>query len=168
MPPLVILWVGERPLAVRLRSVVAVSRFATHPRVANLVEGEASAMGFASSGCRGRPLAALLAAAAAAAGRALTRAADPHVQVVVVVGERDHHAGGPVRPRVRPDEVLAARAARNRSTRSWDSRGRSGRRRAGPLAAVRARVVDVHVQAVLVAGVADVAELRSKSRRAGG
>ncbi len=30
----------------------------------------------------------------------------------------------------------------------------------GALAAVRARVVDVHVQAVLVAGVADVAEAR--------
>jgi len=47
MPPLVILWMGERPLSVRLRSVVAISRFPTNPRLANLVEGEASAMGFA-------------------------------------------------------------------------------------------------------------------------
>ena len=38
VPPLVILWAGERPLAVRLRSVVAVSRFATEPRVASLCE----------------------------------------------------------------------------------------------------------------------------------
>jgi hypothetical protein len=47
VPPLVILWMGERPLSVRLRSVVAISRFPTNPRLANLVEGEASAMGFA-------------------------------------------------------------------------------------------------------------------------
>jgi hypothetical protein len=47
VPPLVILWVGERPLAVRLRSVVAISRFPTNPRLANLVEGEGSALGFA-------------------------------------------------------------------------------------------------------------------------
>ena len=47
VPPLVILWVGERPLAVKLRSVVAISRFPTNPRLATLVEGEASAAGFA-------------------------------------------------------------------------------------------------------------------------
>jgi hypothetical protein len=47
VPPLVILWVGERPLAVRLRAVVAISRFATNPRLANLLEGEAAANGFA-------------------------------------------------------------------------------------------------------------------------
>jgi len=47
VPPLVILWVGERPLAVRLRSVVAISRFPTNPRLANLIEGESSALGFA-------------------------------------------------------------------------------------------------------------------------
>jgi hypothetical protein len=47
VPPMVILWIGERPLAVRLRSVVAISRFPTNPRLANLLEGEASAGGFA-------------------------------------------------------------------------------------------------------------------------
>jgi hypothetical protein len=47
VPPLVILWAGERPLAVRLRSVVAVSRFATMPRLATLLEGEAATAGFA-------------------------------------------------------------------------------------------------------------------------
>jgi hypothetical protein len=47
VPPLVILWAGERPLAVRLRSVVAVSRFATMPRLANLLDGEAHSSGFA-------------------------------------------------------------------------------------------------------------------------
>jgi hypothetical protein len=46
VPPLAILWAGERPLAVRLRSCVAVSRFATLPRVASLLEGEAEAAGF--------------------------------------------------------------------------------------------------------------------------
>jgi hypothetical protein len=46
VPPLVILWDGERPLAVRLRSVVAVSRFAPAPRIASLLEGEAQAAGF--------------------------------------------------------------------------------------------------------------------------
>ncbi len=46
VPPLGILWAGERPLAVKLRSVVAVSRFATLPRVANLIESEALAAGF--------------------------------------------------------------------------------------------------------------------------
>jgi hypothetical protein len=47
VPPMVILWAGERPLAVRLRSVVAVSRFATMPRLATLLEGEAATAGFA-------------------------------------------------------------------------------------------------------------------------
>ena len=47
VPPLVILWAGERPLAVRLRSVVAVSRFATIPRLASVLEGEAHSSGFA-------------------------------------------------------------------------------------------------------------------------
>jgi hypothetical protein len=47
VPPLVILWVGERPLAVRLRALVAISRFPTNPRLANLLEGEAAAAGFA-------------------------------------------------------------------------------------------------------------------------
>jgi hypothetical protein len=47
VPPLVILWAAERPLAVRLRAVVAVSRFPTLPRVASLLEGEARAAGFA-------------------------------------------------------------------------------------------------------------------------
>jgi hypothetical protein len=46
VPPIAILWVGERPLAVKLRNAVAVSRFATIPRVASLVESEAAAAGF--------------------------------------------------------------------------------------------------------------------------
>ena len=47
VPPMVILWIGERPLAVRLRSVVAISRFPTNPRLALEQVGEASAGGFA-------------------------------------------------------------------------------------------------------------------------
>jgi hypothetical protein len=46
VPPLAILWAGERPLAVKLRNAVAVSRFATMPRVATLVESEAMAAGY--------------------------------------------------------------------------------------------------------------------------
>jgi hypothetical protein len=46
VPPLAILWAGERPLAVRLRTVIAVSRFATMPRVASLLESEALALGY--------------------------------------------------------------------------------------------------------------------------
>ncbi len=46
VPALAILWVGERPLAVRLRSVIAVSRFPTIPWLASLLEGEAQAAGF--------------------------------------------------------------------------------------------------------------------------
>ena len=46
VPPLAILWAAERPLAVRLRNAVAVSRFATVPRLATLVEAEAAAAGF--------------------------------------------------------------------------------------------------------------------------
>jgi hypothetical protein len=45
VPPLVILWVEERPLAVRVRNVVAVSEFPPLPRVATLVEGDALAGG---------------------------------------------------------------------------------------------------------------------------
>jgi hypothetical protein len=47
VPPLLILWVKERPLAVRLRNVVAISRFAPSPRLATLLEGEATAGGLA-------------------------------------------------------------------------------------------------------------------------
>jgi hypothetical protein len=47
VPPLVILWAGERPLAVRLRVVVAVSCFTTMPGLASLLEGEARGAGYA-------------------------------------------------------------------------------------------------------------------------
>jgi hypothetical protein len=46
VPPIAILWAAERPMAVKLRNAVAVSRFATMPRVASLVETEALAAGF--------------------------------------------------------------------------------------------------------------------------
>ena len=45
VPPLLILWVNERPLAVRLRNVVALSRFPPSPRLAALLEAEALAAG---------------------------------------------------------------------------------------------------------------------------
>jgi hypothetical protein len=47
VPPLVILWSAERPTAVLLRSVVAVSNFAMLPRLASLLEAEARTAGFA-------------------------------------------------------------------------------------------------------------------------
>jgi hypothetical protein len=47
VPPVTILWVEERPLAVRLRGVVALSAFPSLPRAATLVEAEANAHGLA-------------------------------------------------------------------------------------------------------------------------
>lgn len=47
VPPLTILWVEERPLAVRLRNVVAINSFPPLPRLATLVEAEATASGLA-------------------------------------------------------------------------------------------------------------------------
>ena len=45
VPPLLILWVKERPLAVRIRNVVAISRFPPSTHLAALLEGEALAAG---------------------------------------------------------------------------------------------------------------------------
>jgi hypothetical protein len=47
VPPLLILWVKERPLAVRVRNVVALSRFPPSTRLATLLEAEAGAGGLA-------------------------------------------------------------------------------------------------------------------------
>jgi hypothetical protein len=47
VPPVTILWAEERPLAVRLRSVVAISAFPSVSRAATLVESEATAHGLA-------------------------------------------------------------------------------------------------------------------------
>src|SRR5215211_4372279 len=45
VPPLVVLWVWERPHAVRLRSGVAVSRFPPNPRLVELLEQQAELAG---------------------------------------------------------------------------------------------------------------------------
>jgi len=47
VPPMTILWVEERPLAVRLHNVVAVSSFPPVPRLGSLVTSEAIASGLA-------------------------------------------------------------------------------------------------------------------------
>ncbi len=47
VPPLSILWVEERPLAVRVRNVVVLSSFPSLPRLATLVDSTASASGLA-------------------------------------------------------------------------------------------------------------------------
>lgn len=47
VPPLVIMWMRERPLAVRVRMVVAINSFPPAPRLASYVEGEALAAGLA-------------------------------------------------------------------------------------------------------------------------
>jgi hypothetical protein len=47
VPPIAVLWVAERPVAVRLRGVVAVSRFPPDPRLGTLLEGESLAAGLA-------------------------------------------------------------------------------------------------------------------------
>lgn len=45
VPPLVVLWVEERPLAVRVRGVVALSRFPPHARLAASLESDCLAVG---------------------------------------------------------------------------------------------------------------------------
>ncbi len=45
VPPLVLIWLEERPLAVRLRDVVAISRFPVDLRAAAFVEAECHAAG---------------------------------------------------------------------------------------------------------------------------
>ena len=47
VPPLVIMWMRERPLAVRVRTVVALNSFPPAPRLASQVEGESLAAGLA-------------------------------------------------------------------------------------------------------------------------
>ncbi len=47
VPPMVVLWLEERPLAVRIRDVVALSRFPPEPHLATLVEGDCLAAGLA-------------------------------------------------------------------------------------------------------------------------
>ena len=47
VPPLVILWWEERPLAVRLRRIVALSTFPPNPGFATLVEADSLAAGLA-------------------------------------------------------------------------------------------------------------------------
>jgi hypothetical protein len=45
VPPLVVLWVWERPHAVRVRSVLAINRFPPNARLAEMLEGRAIASG---------------------------------------------------------------------------------------------------------------------------
>ena len=45
VPPLVIMWWEERPLAVRLRLLVALSRFPCNDRLASMLEDELMAVG---------------------------------------------------------------------------------------------------------------------------
>ena len=47
VPPVVILWVAERPVAVRLRTILALSRFPHPPRLASLLEADAPLLGLA-------------------------------------------------------------------------------------------------------------------------
>jgi hypothetical protein len=88
---------------------------------------------------------------------------DANVQVVVVVHEWHHGAGRTGELRVRADvHGLSARGDEALDEVLGQRRVdlRSVARRF--LALVRARVVDVHVEAVLVTGVADVSELGAK------
>jgi hypothetical protein len=45
VPPLIVLWVWERPHAVRVRSVIAINRFPPQPRLVELLEAQAEASG---------------------------------------------------------------------------------------------------------------------------
>ena len=47
VPPVVVLWIAERPVVVRVRGVVAISRFPPEPRMVSMLEGgyDLSALG---------------------------------------------------------------------------------------------------------------------------
>ena len=45
VPPVVVLWIEERPVAVRMRNVVAVSRFPPEPRLVSVLEADCLAAG---------------------------------------------------------------------------------------------------------------------------
>ena len=45
VPPVVVLWIAERPVAVRVRSVVAISRFPPEPRMVSTLEAGCLAAG---------------------------------------------------------------------------------------------------------------------------
>ena len=47
VPPVAVLWIAERPMAVSLRRVVAISRFPPEPSLANVLESESLAAGYA-------------------------------------------------------------------------------------------------------------------------
>ena len=45
VPPVVVLWIEERPVAVRVRTVVAISRFPPEPRLVSMLEADCLAAG---------------------------------------------------------------------------------------------------------------------------
>jgi len=47
VPPVVVLWIEERPVAVRVRTVVAISRFPPEPRMVAMLEADCLAVGLA-------------------------------------------------------------------------------------------------------------------------
>jgi hypothetical protein len=47
VPPVVVLWIEERPVAVRVRTVVAISRFPPQPRIVSALEADCMAAGLA-------------------------------------------------------------------------------------------------------------------------
>ena len=47
VPPVVVLWIEERPVAVRVRTVVAISRFPPEPRLVSMLEADCLAAGLA-------------------------------------------------------------------------------------------------------------------------
>lgn len=47
VPPVVVLWIEERPVAVRVRMVVAISRFPPEPRLVSMLEADCIAAGLA-------------------------------------------------------------------------------------------------------------------------
>ena len=47
VPPVVVLWIEERPVAVRVRTVAAISRFPPEPRLVSMLEADCLAAGLA-------------------------------------------------------------------------------------------------------------------------
>ena len=109
------------------------------------------------------PRAAQLRPATAWSASARTDAAgsrQPHVQVVVVVGEHLHHPARPAQAEARAGEHVArARGHEAVDEILGEPPVDASAARRLPLPAVAARVVDVRVEAVLVRDVAEAAEL---------
>ena len=108
VPPMAVLWVEERPLAVRLRDVVALSPSPSEPGLSVLVEADCVA-GASPSSTWPRPASGACSARRRArdcrAESQSSSSRQPHVQVVVVVDEGLHSLRRTGQPGVGAHEI---------------------------------------------------------------